>query len=375
VHDEAIADHENCEKSEGSQFESTNANGDGAESVIATASITSCVSKETPQSTPQEQEIFLFGGFELIANVKTVEVYASKAPSPTEESYLTTCRGLPMRDIPPLSTSPLHIDGTTLDKGEITTTEDNDRNSKKVEDTDTFYKFIFVSPGGPKPVERIRLKFVRRNTTFADVDSIIIVRTLKVKGRLSDSMPPSKASQQSRPSPPMMMGTANINPGVLNNENNSNMSNLASMMAMMGGNSMNMKGTLKSGNKDNMNGLSSMMAMMGGNSMMGMPMPTTMEHQQLKMQSSQQDYVHNQQQHQQQQHLHQLEKNHAEMVSSIAGLGIFLKSSEERTMNRIETMLANMETRIRTRLDGLADRLDLIERRLNESSNDAGTNK
>ena len=123
-----------------------------------------------------------------------------------------------------------------------------------------------------------------------------------------------------------------------------------------------------------MSSLASMMAMMGGNSMMGMPLamqinPQQQQLKQLQTQPSHQQYA----QQQQQQNNHQQEKNQAEIVSSVAGLGIFLRSSEERTMNKLETMLTNMEMRIMKRLDGLAERLDVIEQSVNESNHELGS--
>mmetsp|Transcript_21158 Transcript_21158/g.38305 ORF Transcript_21158/g.38305 Transcript_21158/m.38305 type:complete len:468 (+) Transcript_21158:111-1514(+) len=362
VHDQAIGDHQNCDKSDARPVEGAPAIGREKETMVATASITSCISDESPRFIPQARETFLFGGFELITNVKTVEVYVTKTSNPEEESYLTTCKGIPLRDLPPLMKTPLYIDGTR-DEGESTTIENHDGQScnikesketkdalgggaTKTEERDIFYKFVFVSPGGPKPVERIRLKFVRSNASCVHANSII-VRTLKVKGRLSDSIPTSNASQQSMPQPPLPIGTANFNPGIRNNER-----------------------------KDDMSSLASMMAMMGGNSMMGMPMAMQMSPQQqqlkqLQTQPSHQQYAQHQQQ--QQQNNHQQEKNQAEIVSSVAGLGIFLRSSEERTMNKLETMLTNMEMRIMKRLDGLAERLDVIEQSVNESNHELGS--
>lgn len=333
-------------KNEAEKLVGKHANIGGKTSLSATASISSCISSESPKFIPQAQEMFLFGGFELITNVKTVEVHVTRTSKPGEESYLTTCKGIPMRDLPHLATTPLHVDGTRME-GESTIIGNHDDNLCKIKESqgiknahddgtaktkerDVFYKFIFVSPGGPKPMERVRLKFVRSNGVFERANSII-VRTLKVKGRLSDSIPPSRASQQSTPQP---FSTANLNPGIPNTKRKGNTNNLASMMAMM-----------------------------GGNGMMGMPMAMQMspQHQQLNqlpMQSPQQQYAQQQQQHQNNQ---QQEKNQAEIISSVAGLGMFLKHSEERTMNKLETMLTNMETRIMTRLDGLAQRLDAIE--------------
>jgi hypothetical protein len=74
---------------------------------------------------------------------------------------------------------------------------------------------------------------------------------------------------------------------------------------------------------------------------------------------------------QQQQPHHQQEKNHAEIVNAIAGLGLFLKHSEERTMAKLETMLTNMEMRITERIDSFNERLNAIEQTVTiNTSND-----
>ena len=126
-------------------------------------------------------------------------------------------------------------------------------------------------------------------------------------------------------------------------------------------------------NNDIQNGLASMMAMMGGgsNGLGSMPMAMQMSPQLLTQQnmqsSNQQQYI--QQQQQQQQHLHnnhQQEKNQAEILSSIAGLGMYFKSTEERTSKKVETMISDMEMRIMKRLDILTERLDVIEQSINK---------
>ena len=48
-------------------------------------------------------------------------------------------------------------------------------------------------------------------------------------------------------------------------------------------------------------------------------------------------------------------------MSTMAGLGIFLRSSEERMSTKIETMLSRMETRINERLDNVIARIDELE--------------
>lgn len=63
-----------------------------------------------------------------------------------------------------------------------------------------------------------------------------------------------------------------------------------------------------------------------------------------------------------------------EIMSSIAGLGMFVKSSEERTLNKLESMLNSLEARIMKRLDNLDERLGAIEHTITKS-NDAVQNK
>eukprot|EP00578_Thalassiosira_sp_NH16_P011804 CAMPEP_0181127226 /NCGR_PEP_ID=MMETSP1071-20121207/28077_1 /TAXON_ID=35127 /ORGANISM="Thalassiosira sp., Strain NH16" /LENGTH=606 /DNA_ID=CAMNT_0023212935 /DNA_START=1397 /DNA_END=3214 /DNA_ORIENTATION=+ len=351
-------------------------------SITATASITSCISTTTDDggnndgslkciSRGAQTTFFLFGGFELIANVRSAEVYVIRANSDAtstvapeeEEIYLTTCKGVPVRDLPPLATAAVYANGCSLDdegkqsegtnhsipndNGEGVSKKDNDDSNNNL-----FYKFVFVSPGGPKPTMRVRLKFVMNGGKDSTVDDVpgstIVVRMLKVKGRLSDSLPikskPSSQLPRGSISMPNPFGGANFNPGMMTGRGDNNMSGIASMMAMMGGN-----GTT------------------------GMPMamqmnPRQQRHPMGNVQMQTPGQRHLQQQHQQQQwqqqysNHHQHEKNQAEIISSVAGLGMFLKSSEERTMSRLETMMSNMETRIMKRLDDLSQRLEVIER-------------
>ena len=301
---------------------------------IAMASITSVVhstdDNNTDGSSTQTQE-FLFGGFELLVNTKTVEVYVIRSGGNTnntvskseEEMYLTTCKGVPQRDLPPLTATPCYIDGSEID------------GTESPEEDITFYKFVFVSPGGPKPHLRVKLKFVRSNDT-----SIVpvIIRTLKVKGRLSDSIASTSTTTSSNKQ--STFGSANRNTNIPND----NMNSIASMMAMMG----------------------------GGNASSSMPMQmqmnplSTMQ----QMQTQQHIYTQHQQQLHQQQDTHQNEKNQAELISSIAGLGMYLKSYEDRNSNKLEALLSGMEERIMNRLDTLTQRLDVIEQSIQrEQSN------
>ena len=302
---------------------------------------------------------FLFGGFELITSVKTVEVYAVRvdestktAPEDRKETYITTCKGIPARNLPLLA---------NFDKSLRATNEEEPGKSLNDSDEKLWYKFIFVSPGGPKPVELVRLRYLGDTSS-----QNIIVRLLKIKCRLPDAAPASSASSI----PLQQMPTAsNISQGLSGHTHDSKGNGLASMMAMMG--------------QMNMGGMSGSLAMAGPN-MGGLPtlLPTNQQYQQRQpslpqqppyssqqqrhFQSHQQQPQHQNCQHQQQDQ-HQQEKYHAEIMSSIAGLGMFLKSSEERNLNAIQTSLLAMEDRIMQKLDGLSQRLGVIEQKvLNE---------
>ena len=343
----------------GSRDDDDDAGGGGTfASTTAAASITSCCVSSSAEngdgsasSSSSREEKFLFGGFELIANVGTVEVHAVRSTDAASipsaaEAYLTTCKGVPMRDLPGLSTIPLCVDGTSSG-----TEEEGLRKEIKyglderstIERDILFYKFIFVMPGGPKPMERVRLKFARMNDVSPPVHGLIIVRTLKVKGRLSDSVPKKipggqLLSTSQRSTPPPIGPAANFFTGGMPSsvEGRDGMSGgLASMMAMFG----------------------------GGDDAIESSHMNPRQHQIRQMQLQSCD-PRNSQHRRDDDHQHRQEKNQAEIMSSVAGLGIFLRSSEERMADKLETMLAGIEMRITNRLDGLAARLDAIEQSL-----------
>jgi hypothetical protein len=288
-------------------------------------------------------ETFLFGGFELIANVKAVEVYAVRSLDSTtttpalaegEETYLTTCKGLPMRDLPALPIIPHCIEGTTTAIGNIQNGDDGESINKITEpENELYYKFIFVLPGGPKPMERVRLKFVHQIDKKNHGSLIIIVRTLKVKGRLSDAMSRSEGTDSN---------------------------NIINDLATGGGNGYNMSTTANGQSKQ----MGLQMDQHQGQDVCRMIPQEVMIPPSLSSSSSPlpRDYSlsmkQQQQQQQQHNHHHQHERNQAEIMSTLAGLGMFLRSSEERMTMKIETMLSSMETRINERLDNLVARID-----------------
>ena len=253
-------------------------------------------------SDSEETATYLFGGYEIVASTKSIEVYVAPSDNAKtttrakkSENYITTCKGIPMRD-------------------------EDDENDGHV----SWYKFIFVLPGGPKPVCHVRLKFVRTGTTSSDPSSDVTIRTFKLKGRLQDT-PQSQVR-----------------------------TNQMQMSATHGGDSM-----------------ASMMAQMKLNAMaQGMPMMMPFS-QTLSMQLPQQQQQQQQQQHptSSQNNREEADKNQAEIISSIAGLGMFLKSSEERTISAIEKMISGMESRIMERLDVLSERIYTLEQQYNEKNN------
>jgi hypothetical protein len=285
-----------------------------AMATITSRSISGASNSESkpPSITHASNEIFLFGGLELITNVKTIEVYVSRPIDASlsarlDEVYLTTCKGIPIRDLPPLTSPPKFI-GDSNDVGFDVVIEKND-----------FFKFVLVSPGGAKPVERVRLKFVGGG-------AFIVVRLLKVKCKLSDTIPSSTESQiQTKSQLHFPNGGAN------------------GITAMH-----NIESTI---NTDFQSAIPDMPGPIGA-----IGMTSIASQQQGGHVLQRQLFTHGDSQYQHQ------EKNHAEVVNAIAGLGIFLKHSEERTMAKLDTMLSNMEMRVMNRMDAITERLNTIER-------------
>jgi len=325
---------------------------------VASSSISCSISDEivdtnqsdttTSQVNSQSHQTFLFGGFELITNARSVAVYALRVNGKNatsigneEEAYLTTCKGIPARDLPKLENFQSEDDGSR---------RNNDRGLANL-----WFKFIFVSPGGPKPVKFVRLKYFGDSTS---APQNIVVRLLKIKCRLPDSMPvsmdqPKTTQQFSMPS--------NLPDRLMNMTSERNKDNeISSMMATM-----------------------SQMGIGGVNRAMTMGNSVQLDNSSMKISTKQQQRQHAQSQqisyqqpqlypqqifnhdHQyylkQQQIREQQERHQAEIMSSVAGLGIFLKSSEERAKKSFESSLLAMENRILKKLDKISERLEIIE--------------
>lgn len=302
----------------------------------------------TSQVNSQSHQTFLFGGFELIANARSVAVYALRvsgknAPSigNEEETYLTTCKGIPARDL-------LKIENFQSEDDD--SRRNNDRGLANL-----WFKFIFVSPGGPKPVKYVRLKYFGDSTS---APQNIIVRLLKIKCRLPDSMPVPKDQPKTTQQFPM---PSNLPGRLMNMTSERNEDNeISSMMAMMsqigigGGN-----GAVTMGN----------CVQLDNSSMMMSTKQQQRQHAHSQLMSYQQPQINPQQifnhDHQyylkQQQIREQQERHQAEIISSVTGLGIFLKSSEERAKKAFESSLLAMENRILKKLDSISERLEIIE--------------
>ncbi|KAL7499689.1 hypothetical protein ACHAWT_007476 [Skeletonema menzelii] len=252
------------------QSDDGSASNDQAKKTLSTASTSISCSMSDSEATV----IYLFGGFELIASIKSTEVYVTPSESTKqEENYITTCKGVPHRD-------------------------------NELENLGPWYKFIFVMPGGPKPVNNVRLKFVGPSRPSDDFGSCTItIRALKLKGRL-----PGDNTSQSQ-------GRANQITTPYTSNNTGDGDSMAAMMAQMRN-----------------------------------------HHGHTQLQQSNQE---------------EKDKSQAEIISSIAGLGLFLKSSEERTIKAMEKMVSGMESRIMERLNDLSARLAAIEQKYNDNEKDA----
>jgi hypothetical protein len=302
---------------------SNTAPADESSSSFATASI----SHRASDNESSRNEIFLFGGFELITNVNSLQVYVTR--SDKGEEYLTSCKGIRARDLPHL---------------------ENDQ-TIQIEDLNAidWFKFVFASPGGAKPVSCVRLEF---RFTGSNNSPSVIARSMKVKCRLNGNE--SRTSMKSQ----LSHNTTGMSFLQHPTQGMGSINNLTSMMAMVqGGGPMTISaqqpivelaGQQVTTGTESIHSLQSMTAMISN-------ARTTMA----AAQNTNSSFPQQAQQ--------KIDKNHVEMMSSIAGLGMFLKSSEEKTMKRLETMLSQMEARLSKQLDNLSCRLDTIEQHLSSA--------
>ena len=262
------------------------------------------------------REIFLFGGFELIANVNSLQVFVKRDENRAEE-YLTTCKGIRARDLPDL---------------------ENDQFCPTQANVFDWFKFVLASPGGAKPVYWVRLVLQMPASPSRNL-SIVVVRTMKMKCRLDV--------------------------GILQNAHNTN------DQLSMQNTSLGMR---------NMNNLASMMSMMqntrAGSGIPPAPVKTnqqTSHAQGIDNRTSIKESMTSMTNISSQQNINSLlqgemhqkqDDNHIEMMSSFAELGMVLKLTQEQTRNSFEQMLSQMESRISDKLDILCSRLNAIEQEL-----------
>jgi hypothetical protein len=89
--------------------------------------------------------IFFLGGFQLVSNAKTVEIYIVSADSNNKEEYLTTSRGIPSQETP----------GS--------------------------FKVMCVVPGGPRPIVRLHLKLLSLKPAPPSTESVSMAKLVSIK--------------------------------------------------------------------------------------------------------------------------------------------------------------------------------------------------
>ena len=329
--------------------------------LVATSSITSSSllpsdTSDTCLDDKQQLETFLFGGFEVVANVRIVEVYvvrsennctsnnktsgngnhvlsAGEERDTDTESYLTKChQGTPVseNDLTPLEGMPSYTDGSMP---LLSSSKDNTASCD-----DKYYKFSYTLPGGPKPMKKVILKFVSIAGESADHDnhessSMVIVRALNVKGRLKGRRSDSRTIQEPTDSvaytPPHHQQSTSRQNGV--SEIRSSDPPLSS-------------GVLQNGVK-------------GNAAVHNIAHIAALQQQIRKLQEDQLEQAR-----QLPSELHM--RKQSEIISKIPGINLFIRPFEELTTSKAEKMFEDMEKRIMGRLDGIVDRLEGIEEKL-----------
>jgi hypothetical protein len=310
-------------------------------SVVAAALITSCsVSSDKFGSGNDDEkylqnhmlpETFLFGGFEIICNVNTVEVFIVRSQNGSSsaqngikdatsngdalECRITTCSGLPendseLRELSILDSVPSYVDGTTPRQL---------ASRRCAENTPSYYKFNYVLPGGPKPVEKVRLQFMMKNNESLPHNSCtsefpVILRHLNIngrlRGRLSDSISATSTNnsahrqQQQQLTPQHTDSRNHAHQTIPNLHNDEEQASLRSHL------------------RNEMENI----------------------------------------QHLDPRHLHI--RDQSDIISRIPGVGLFIRPYEELTTSTMKKMMGDLERKILDRMDGIMERLDGLERRL-----------
>jgi hypothetical protein len=151
-----------------------------------------------------QSSIFFLGGFQLVSNAKTVEIYYTTTSTGTAknstEEYLTTSRGIPSQETP----------------GSF------------------FFKVMCVVPGGPRPILRLHLKLLSlKPPSNTESPSIAKLVSLRLTARIPVPQAAAVAEPQSQPPPP----TLQLQPAVAfsNTDTASNSTAASHMLASMMG--------------------------------------------------------------------------------------------------------------------------------------------
>jgi hypothetical protein len=133
-----------------------------------------------------QSTIFFLGGFQLVSNAKTVEIYTVSADN-NKEDYLTTSRGIPSQETP----------GS--------------------------FKVMCVVPGGPRPIVRLHLKLLSLKQAPPSTESVSMAKLVSIKltaripaaqsaGPPQSAPQPSKTDTSTAPSLASMMNTTSTLP-------------------------------------------------------------------------------------------------------------------------------------------------------------------
>jgi hypothetical protein len=136
-----------------------------------------------------DEQIFFLGGFQIVTNAKTIEVYLENGKEDDinknkDETYLTTTRGIPHK------------------------LQDCDGD----DDTTIYYKFVCVIPGGPRAVRKVHLKML----SLAAKALVCRIASVKLTARLPETtvLDPSASNRTDYSSPRATNPSNASNPGL-----------------------------------------------------------------------------------------------------------------------------------------------------------------
>lgn len=127
-----------------------------------------------PSSPTENPQIFFLGGFQLVANAKSFEIYLTEKDG--KESYLTTSKGI----VQP-----------------------------KGENGEEWQKAVCVIPGGPRPILKLKIKLLSLKPTGS---SQAKVRSLKLTARLPEKATTAKSNAPRSNAPTLLSPTEGVPP-------------------------------------------------------------------------------------------------------------------------------------------------------------------